>query len=66
VIDVNKEAYKAALEFMVANPRVTFDTVGKRFGISFMQASRLWRRAGFGKRDSGRKAGYSPLKKETS
>ena len=59
------KVYAEAVEYMKANPKVPFVDVGKKFGISFMQASRLWRRAMGGKRDSGRKAGISPLTKET-
>lgn len=61
--DRRKKVYAAATEFMAANPKVTFDEVEERFGISRMQASRLWRRAGFPARRAGRIAGVSPLKK---
>jgi hypothetical protein len=61
-----KKVYAEATEFMVTNPRVPFVDVGGRFGISHMQASRLWKAAGYGTRKSGRIAGVSPLKKETA
>lgn len=52
-----------AVRFMTDNPAVPFIDVGRRFGMSGMQASRLWARAGFPARRSGRKPGISPLKK---
>jgi hypothetical protein len=66
MININKEVYKAALGFMVANPKVPYGEVGQRFGISFMTASRLWKAAGFPARYCGRKAGISPAKKENT
>jgi hypothetical protein len=53
-----------AIRFMTENPNVPFDQVGDKFNFSSMQASRLWAKAGFPARKSGRKVGISPLKRE--
>jgi len=54
-----------AVRFMSDNPAVPFVDVGRQFGMSGMQASRLWARAGFPARRSGRKPGISPQKGTT-
>jgi hypothetical protein len=60
------KVYAEAVRFMKDNPQVGFAEVGAKFGISHMQASRVWKLAGYGARASGRIAGVSPLKKGTS
>ena len=62
--EARKNRDSDAVRFMTDNPAVPFVDVGRQFGMSGMQASRLWARAGFPARKSGRKAGISPLKKE--
>jgi hypothetical protein len=64
LLELKAKAYDEAVQYMKDNPKVPYVVVESKFGISKMTASRLWRRAMGGKRDSGRKAGISPTKKE--
>lgn len=60
--DIRIKMYAEATEYMRSNPNKTFTEVGDRYGISFMTASSLWRKAGFPARKDGRKTGISPAK----
>jgi len=62
LIQKKREIYQQVVEFMFHNPEVTFHEVGEKFEISHMQASRLWLKAGFAPRKSGRK----PRKESTT